>query len=159
MGHVGKQPESQVLRVNPCRKETPRQRISGMAGHNRDRRPISRRREGAVVRTVRAWMLRLKGIFFRSKDEQDFLEQIQADIELHTEEGIRAGMNPEEARRAALVKFGGVDAATEAWRERRGIPFLETLVRDVTYALRALGRNKGWASVFILSLALGIGAN
>ena len=55
------------------------------------------------MRTVRAWMLRLKGIFFRSKDEQDFLEQIQADIELHTEEGIRAGMNPEEARRAVVV--------------------------------------------------------
>ena len=111
------------------------------------------------MRTMRAWMLRLRGLFFRRRDEQEFLEQIQSDIDLHTEDGIRSGLAPGEARRAAMVKFGGVDSATEAWRDRRGIPFLETILRDVAHTFRVLGRNKGWAAVFILSLALGIGAN
>jgi predicted permease len=111
------------------------------------------------MRTIRGWVLRLTGIFRSRKDEQDFHEQIQADIELHTEDGIRAGMSREDARRAALARFGGVDSATEAWRDQRGIPLLETLIRDVSHTFRVLGRNKGWASVFILSLALGIGAN
>jgi predicted permease len=111
------------------------------------------------MRTLRGWVLRLAGIFRRRKDEQNFQEQIQADIELHTEDGISAGMSRADARRAALTRFGGVDAATEAWREQRGVPFLETLARDVRHTFRVLGRNKAWASVFILSLALGIGAN
>ncbi len=67
-------------------------------------------------------------------------------------------MNPAEARRRALLKVGGLGAAREAWRDRRGLPFLETLVRDVVHALRVLGRNKGWSAVAIVSLALGVGA-
>ena len=52
------------------------------------------------MRSMRAWMLRLGGLFFRRKEEQDFLQQIQSDIDLHTEDGIRAGLTPGEARRA-----------------------------------------------------------
>src|SRR5436190_9854214 len=100
MGCIGEQPESQVLRVNSCRQETPYQCFQGMAGHYRDPRPISRRSEGVFfMRTIRAWVVRLTGILFRRRDEQDFLEQIQSDLELHTEDGIRAGMSAEEARR------------------------------------------------------------
>ena len=95
----------------------------------------------------------------RAKDERDFADQVQADIELQTEDGIRAGMSPEDARRAALLRLGGLGAAKEAWRDRHGVPFLEALVRDVAYAFRVLGRNKGWTSVAIVSLALGVGAN
>jgi predicted permease len=108
---------------------------------------------------LRAWALRVRGIISRAEDERDFADQIQADIELHTEDGVRAGMSPEEARRAALVKVGGIGAATEAWRDRHGVPFLEALMRDVAYAFRVLRRNKGWTSVAVVSLALGVGAN
>jgi predicted permease len=110
------------------------------------------------MRTLRALASRLKGAFRRARDERDFEAQIQADIALHVEDAIRAGASPEEARRQALVKFGGLDAAREAWRDRRGLPFLETLVRDIAHALRVLGRNKGWSAVAIASLALGVGA-
>lgn len=110
------------------------------------------------MRTLRALALRLRGAFRGAGDEGDFEAQIQADIDLHVEDAIRAGASPEEARRQALLKFGGLDAAREAWRDRRGLPFLETLVRDVAHALRVLGRNKGWSAVAIASLALGVGA-
>jgi hypothetical protein len=111
------------------------------------------------MRTLRALASRVRGAFRSARDERDFEAQIQADIALHVEDAIRAGASPEEARRQALVKFGGLDAAREAWRDRRGLPFLETLVRDITQALRVLGRNKGWSAVAIASLALGVGAS
>jgi predicted permease len=110
------------------------------------------------MRSLRAWLLRLGGVFRGARDETDFEAQIQADIDLHVEDAIRSGMSPEEARRQALVKFGGLDAAREAMRDRRGLPFLETLVRDIAHALRVLARNKGWSAVAIASLALGVGA-
>src|SRR5262245_20448262 len=110
------------------------------------------------MRSLRAWLLRLGGVFRGARDDGDFEAQIQADIDLHVEDAIRAGASPEEARRQALVKFGGLDAAREAWRDRRGLPFLETLLRDIAHALRVLARNKGWSAVAIASLALGVGA-
>ena len=110
------------------------------------------------MRTLRALALRLRGMFRRASDEREFEAQIQADIELSVEDAIRAGLSPDEARRQALVQFGGLDATREAWRDRRGLPFLETLAHDVVHALRVLRRNKGWAAVAIASLALGVGA-
>ena len=111
------------------------------------------------MRLLRAWAVRLMSVFRRRKAEHEFSQQIQADIELQIEDGIRAGMSPAEARRAALLRSGGIDAATEAWRDRHGLPFFENLYGDVIYAIRVLGRNKGWTTVAVVSLALGIGAN
>ena len=111
------------------------------------------------MRTLRAFAIRLQGFLRRADDERDFAEQIEADLELHIDDAMRGGMNREEARRAALLKLGGVGAAKEAWRDRHGVPVLDSVVRDITYAFRVLGRNKGWTAVAIVSLALGIGAN
>jgi hypothetical protein len=57
------------------------------------------------------------------------------------------------------MKSGNVNTAKEAWWDRRGFPFIETFAGDLRYAVRALGRHKGWAAVAILSLTLGIGVN
>ena len=108
---------------------------------------------------MRTWFVRFTHLFRRRHHEQDLAQEIEANLELQIEDNIRSGMTPNEARRAALVKFGGVDATKEAVRDRRGIPFLETLIRDVSYAFRMLRQNKAWSAVAILSLALGIGAN
>lgn len=111
------------------------------------------------MRALRAWIMRVGGVLGRRRHERDFDEQMQADIDLQIEDGIRAGLGESEARRAALVSIGGVAAAKEAWRDRRGLPVLETFLRDVLHASRVLRRNKGWSAVAILSLALGVGAN
>jgi predicted permease len=76
-----------------------------------------------------------------------------------TEENIRRGMNESAARAAAHWEFGGVEQTKQAYREQRSLPFLETLARDICFALRGLRRDKSFACLAILTLALGIGVN
>src|SRR6185369_3914769 len=85
--------------------------------------------------------------------------EFESNLQLHIEDNLRAGMSPDEARRAALVRFGGVDAAKEAVRDTRSIPFLETLARDISFSVRLLWQNKTWTAVAVITLALGVGAN
>ena len=111
------------------------------------------------MRWIRAGFLRLLGLFRKRRLEHEMAEELAAHLELHTEDNIRAGMTPEEARRIARLKLGGLDAAKEAYRDRSRIPLLENFVRDVRYSLRTLRRNPGFAAVVIFTLGLGIGIN
>jgi hypothetical protein len=66
-------------------------------------------------------------------------------------------MSPEESRRAAVLKFGGIEAIKEAYRDQRDIPLVATIREDAMYAIRGWRRNPGFAITAILSLTLGIG--
>ena len=111
------------------------------------------------MRRVRAFLLRLGGLFRKERRDRELAEEIESHLQLHIEDNLRAGMNPEEARRLALLKFGGIESAKEAYRDRRSLPLLESLTQDLRYSVRTLRKNPVFAATAILALALGIGGN
>lgn len=111
------------------------------------------------MRKVRAFFDQLTGWLRRREREQDLCEEFEANLQLHIDENIRSGMSPEEARRQALISFGGIESAKESVRATARLLWMEHALKDVRYALRVLRRNPGFAATAILSLALGIGSS
>lgn len=94
-----------------------------------------------------------------ARNETLLRAEIEEHLELQTADYVRAGLPRSEARRQALLKFGGVEAITESYRDQRGIPLLETLWRETRHAIRGLRRTPAFAIASIVTLALGVGAN
>jgi len=109
------------------------------------------------MRKLRALLLRLKGLF--SKNDRDFADELESHLQMHIDDNIRAGMSPDEARRTAVMKLGGVDQTKEAYRDRSTIPLLESLVQDLRFTLRQLRKNPAFTVTATAMVALGIGAS
>ena len=111
------------------------------------------------MRSLRAWITRLAGVFASSKADRELGDEIESHLQLHIDDNLRAGLPPAEARRRALIALGGVTQTAEGYRDRRGLPALESLVRDARFGVRSLARTPGFTAAAIVILGLGIGAN
>ncbi len=111
------------------------------------------------MKRLRAWMVRLAGVFFSRRREQEMADEMESHLQLHIADNLRAGMTPDEARRQALLRLGGLEQTKQIYRERGTVPALEALGHDVRFAFRQLRRNPGFAFTAAIVLALGISAS
>jgi predicted permease len=108
---------------------------------------------------IRVLLARLRGLVRRGRADAALDDDIQAHLELLSRDYIEQGLSPREARAAARRTFGGVDQMKETYRDQRGLPAIETFLQDLSYAARMLRRDPAFATVAIVSLAIGIGAS
>jgi predicted permease len=106
---------------------------------------------------MRMFVSRCAAVFPKKKLEDDLDEELHAHIDLAMEESMNRGIPEEEARQAAKRAFGGVTQVKESYRNQRGLPFVEILLRDLKSGLRQLYKSAGFAWTTILILGLGIG--
>jgi len=110
------------------------------------------------MRKLRAFWVRLCALFGSGRVDEGFDAELESHIAEHMRDGVLAGLSEAEARREALLRLGGAEQARQAYRDRATLPVVESVLRDVRYALRGFRRNPVFAVAAILTLALGIGA-
>lgn len=113
----------------------------------------------SINANLRALLLRIRGVFSSDNADADAREEFESHLSMRAAEYEQQGMSHDDARRHALIDSGGIALATEAVRDRRGLPWIETSLSDLRYGARALMRSPAYTIVAAVTLALGIGAN
>src|SRR5579885_2578696 len=158
VAHHREQPARQVLPPHGGRPARARPGARLLASVRQRRRARSRRGELSVWSDIRAGASRLLEVFRRrSRVAAEQHEEFAFHIEMETAENVRRGMTPAEARRAALLRFGGTQRFREATSDARGLVALDNLARDARFALRRLKRARGFSAGVIATLGVGLG--
>ena len=111
------------------------------------------------MRKVRAFLVRLGGFLRPGGWAEELDAELKSNLELHVEDNIRAGMSPSEARRSARLRYGSLASARDAYRDRKLVPSLDDVARDLRQSARSLRKSKGFSCAVVATLALAIGAN
>jgi len=111
------------------------------------------------MKRLRVLMMRVAGLFGGSRREQELAEELDSHLQMHIDDNLRAGLTPQEARRQAMLRLGGVEKTKQAYRERSTLPQMENVLRDLRFAVRQLRKNPGFAVTAVMMLALGICAS
>ena len=130
-----------------------------MAANGGDRRTVPVAVPETLMRSLRAFVLRLAGLFTSRRHDRDFDAELESHLQLHVDDNLRAGMTPDEARRHAWIALGGIERTKDAHRDQRVIPMIESLARDVRHGIRLLVKTPAFSIPAVLILGLGIGAN
>src|SRR5262245_46412013 len=112
-----------------------------MGTDDRHRGRLPQTKGGLGMRRLRGWMLRLGGLFNRQRKNRELEDEIESHIQMSIEDHLRLGLTPDEARRQALIQFGGIESTKESYRDQRGLPMLDTLFQDIRFGARQLRKN------------------
>src|SRR5438552_1684414 len=99
------------------------------------------------MRMLRGWLHRWAGWLDKDRREREFQDELESHLQMHVEDNVRAGLDPSEARRQAVLKLGGIEATKEAYRDLSRVRWLEDVAQDLRFGLRLMAKNPGFTAV------------